>query len=195
MRGVAFVIVAVVLCACQTRDPYVAAPAMWRSGNWQIEKQVDRITGVPVPSAINTTPDSSNSFAEKPGNASLQLTCFESQPMVRFSFLFKVGSDKNSFLGYRFDDKPGHDNVDVRFLQQHMQVVIENKAEIVKFVNELAESKVLVMRIRSLNAGRTTAEFKLDGAQAAIENGFIGCPLATPAPPAPNTNKKRGAKV
>ncbi|MGL5167968.1 MAG: hypothetical protein ACRC9K_18950 [Afipia sp.] len=195
MRGVAFVIVAVVLGACRTRDPYVVAPATTTSGNWQIEKQVDRVTGVPAPSAIVMTRNASNSYAEDPGNASLQLTCFDAQPMVRISFPFKVGSDTNSIFGYRFDEKPGHDNVNVRFLQQYKTVVIEDKTEIMKFVNELAGSDVLLMRIRSINAGRTTAEFKLDGAQAAIEAGFAGCPLTPPAAPKPDTKKKRGAKV
>ena len=37
-----------------------------------------------------------------------------------------------------------------------------------QFVGELATSSVLYVRIRSLNAGRTAAEFKVDGAPAAI---------------------------
>jgi hypothetical protein len=56
VRSVAFAMMTVLLCAnlgtvlgaCQMRDPYVAAPATATSGNWKIERQVDRITGVPV---------------------------------------------------------------------------------------------------------------------------------------------------
>jgi hypothetical protein len=175
------------------RDPYVAAPATVTSGNWKIERQVDRITGVPVPSAMLMIDNASNSFADYARPASMQLTCFEGKPLVRFAFEFKVGTDTNSVLGYRFDEKPGHDNVAARFLQEYRTVVIEDRAAVATFAAELATSSVLVIRVRSLNAGRTTAEFKLDGAPAAIEAAFAGCPLTTPSPPQPLSKKKRGA--
>lgn len=195
MRGVAFVMMAMVLGACATPDPYVANPATTTSGNWKIEKQVDRITGVPVPSAMLVIDNASNSFAEYARPASMQLTCFEGKPMVRFAFEFKVGTDPNSIIGYRFDEKPGHDNVAARFLQEYRTVVIEDRAAVAAFANELATSSVLIIRIRSLAAGRTTAEFKLDGAPAAIEAAFAGCPLTPPAVQQPAAKKKRGAKV
>lgn len=193
MRGRAFAVIAVLLCvtlgACAGRDPYVAEPATTTSGNWKIERQVDRITGVPVPSAMVIIQNASNSFAAQASPASMQLTCFDGKPLVRFAFSFKVGTDANSILGYRFDEKPGHDNVPARFLQDYRTVVIEDRAAIATFADELGISAMLIMRVRSLNAGRTTAEFKLDGAPAAIEAAFAGCPL-TPSP-APDTKKKR----
>lgn len=181
------------LAACASPDPYVVNPATTTSGNWKIEKQVDRITGVAVPSAMIVIPNASNSFVDYAKPGSMQLTCFEGKPLVRFAFEFKVGTDTNSVFGYRFDEKPGHDNVPARFLQEYKTVVIEDRAEVVKFANELAASGTLVIRVRSLNAGRTTAEFKLDGAPAAVEAAFAGCPLTAPAPP--ETKKKRGAKA
>lgn len=197
MRRVAFAVMSVGLCAalaaCISPDPYVANPATTTSGNWKIEKQIDRITGVPVPSAMLIIDNASNSFADTAKPASMQLTCFDGKPMVRFAFDFKVGTDPNSTIGYRFDEKPGHDNIAARFLQEYRTVVIEDRPAVVTFVNELASSRVLVIRIRSLAAGRTTAEFKLDGGPAAIEAAFAGCPLTQPAPP--ETKKKRGAKV
>ncbi|MBN9593934.1 MAG: hypothetical protein J0G36_01145 [Afipia sp.] len=198
MRCRAFAMMAVLcaglsagLGACAARDPYVATPATTTSGNWKIEKQTDRITGAPVPSAMLIINNASNTFADYAQPASMQLTCFDGKPMVRFAFEFKVGTDPNSTLGYRFDEKPGHDNIAARFLQEYRTVVIEDRAAVTTFVNELAMSNMLVIRIRSLAAGRTTAEFKLDGAPAAIEAAFAGCPLtpATPAPP--ETRKKR----
>ncbi|MES2752622.1 MAG: hypothetical protein V4661_14735 [Pseudomonadota bacterium] len=181
------------LGGCAGRDPYVAAPASTPSGNWKIERQIDRITGVPVPAAINVIDNASNSFADRPRPASMQLTCFDGKPLVRFAFEFKVGSDTNSILGYRFDEKPGRDNVGgVRFLQEHKTVVIEDRAAVATFVGDLNGSNTLLIRIRSLNAGRTTAEFKLDGSPAAIEAAFAGCP-PTP-PPAPTEKPQRRAK-
>ncbi len=202
MRRIAFAVMAVSLCAglsvilgaCAGRDPYVATPATTTSGNWKIERQVDRVTGVPVPSAMIVIPNASNSFADYAKSASMQLTCFDGKPIVRFAFEFKVGTDPNSTLGYRFDEKPGHDNVAARFLQEYRTVVIEDHAAVATFANELATSNMLVIRIRSLAAGRTTADFKLDGATAAIEAAFAGCPLTQPAP-LPAAKKKRGAKV
>ncbi|CAN5206828.1 hypothetical protein BH10PSE11_BH10PSE11_15640 [soil metagenome] len=146
MRRIAFAVMAVSLCAglgailgaCAGRDPYVAEPATTTSGNWKIEKQVDRVTGVPVPSAMLIINNASNSFADYAKPASMQLTCFDGKPMVRFAFEFKVGTDPNSTLGYRFDEKPGHDNVAARFLQEYRTVVIEDHAAVAAFANELA---------------------------------------------------------
>jgi len=179
---------------CAGRDPYVATPATTTSGNWKIEKQEDRITGVPVPSAMLIIPNASNTFTDFAKPASMQLTCFEGKPMVRFAFEFKVGADTNSTLGYRFDEKPGHDNVPAYFLQEYRTVVINDTPEVVRFIGEMQGSNILVMRVRSLSAGRTTAEFKLDGASAAIDAAFAGCPLTAPAPP-PAPKKKRGARA
>jgi hypothetical protein len=181
MRGVASVGLAVLLGACAARDSYVAAPANTASGAWKIERQVDRITGTPVPSAIIVIDNASNSFADRPRPASLQLTCFDGKPLVRFAFDFKVGTEGNAMLGYRFDERPGRDNAAARFLQEHRTVVIEDRAEIARFVGELADARSLVIRIRSLSSGRTTAEFKVEGAPAAIEAAFAGCPVTLPA--------------
>lgn len=179
MRCIAFVTIALALGACATRDPYVTASNTTPSGNWKIERQTDRITGMPVASAQVSTDTSSNSLDEKVRSAGLQLTCFDKNPIVRFTFDFKIGSDKNSLLGYRFDDKPGHDNVESRILVGYKVIVIEDKAEVARFVSELANANALTVRIRSLNAGRSIAEFKVDGAPAAIEAALAACPAVT----------------
>jgi hypothetical protein len=103
------------------------------------------------------------------------------KPVVKFGFDFKIGTNLNSILGYRFDEKPGHE-IGGRFLQNSSAVVIEDPAEVSQFVGELGTSSVLYVRIRSLNAGRTTAEFKVDGAPAAIASVLAGCPIKPPAP-------------
>ncbi len=133
MRGVSFVMVALgliaPLCACASRDPYVTASNTITSGNWKVEQQTDKITGAPIGSAQLVTPVSSNSADSKVRPATLQLTCFDKTPVVRFSFEFKIGTDKNSIVGYRFDDKPGRDNVESRILSDHTVVVIEDGAK------------------------------------------------------------------
>jgi hypothetical protein len=167
---------ATLLSACVTaRDPVVTTAGATPSGNWRIERQVDRITGAPLSSALLMT-RGSNTAVAVPQPAMLQLLCFKEQPLVRFSFDFKVGSNRNSVLGYRFDAKPGRE-VEARFLQDSKAVVIEDKADVAQFVDELRTSDVLYIRIRSLNAGRTAAEFHLDGAPAAVEAAFARCRL------------------
>jgi hypothetical protein len=162
------------------RDPIVYSAQTAPVGNWRIERQVDRITGAPIASALLVT-RASNSAVAFPQPAMLQLLCFKDQPTVRLSFEFKVGSTRNSVLGYRFDEKPGHE-IEARFLNDFKTVVIEAPAEVARFAAELATSNVLYVRIRSLGSGRSSAEFQLAGAPAAIEAGFAGCPVKAGPP-------------
>jgi hypothetical protein len=178
MRWIALVGVALLLGACA--DPYVSNTANTiSSGEWKIERQSDRVTGNAIASALLRTRNSSHSGEDYTQPSLLQLTCFERNPVVRFSFEFKIGSDKNSALGYRFDDKPGRDNVESRILIGYTVVVIEDKTAVAQFIDELVNSSMLYVRIRSLNAGRTTAEFRVAGAAAAVQAALAECP-ATP---------------
>ena len=63
-----------------------------------------------------------------------------------------MGSERNSFLGYRFDENPGHET-NARFVASASTVIIEDDKEVAEFVRELATAKVLYIRIRSFNAG------------------------------------------
>jgi hypothetical protein len=103
-------------------------------------------------------------------------------------------SSPASTASNRFDERPGHDNVDARFLHEHRTVVIEDGAEIARFVDELATANNLLIRARSLNAGRTSAEFKIDGAPKAITAAFATCPPPPLAAPS-SAKTKRGAKA
>jgi hypothetical protein len=177
VRTAAGLVAVLVLGACVTRDPAVSTSNATPSGNWKIERQIDRITGAPLPSAQLMTRTSSNSGAPSQRPAGLQLTCFETRPLVRMSFEFKIGSDANTVLGYRFDEKPGRDNVAARILPGYQVIVIEDRAAVTDFINDLNGARQLYVRIRSLNAGRTTAEFDLDGSATAVQAAFAGCPL------------------
>jgi hypothetical protein len=174
------VLPALILCAC-ARDPFVTQAGAVRSGDWRIERQADRVTGKPISSALLVTRKGSSASALYPQVASLQLSCFVDHPVIKFSFESKVGTNLNSFLGYRFDEKPGHE-IGARFVADSSAVVIEDQAEVAQFVRELATSSVLYVRTRSLNADRTSAEFNVDGAPAAIDAAFAGCPVTEPAP-------------
>ncbi len=168
------------LAACAGRDPVVTTSDTVPSGDWRIERQVDRITGAPIASAMLTAP-SSHSGDAFPKRAMLQLTCFNKAPLVRFSFEVKTGTTRNAELGYRFDDKPGHE-LAARFLNDDKVAVIEDGAEVTQFVGELATAKQLYLRIRSLSFGRTSAEFNVAGAPAAIAATTATCPAVIEAP-------------
>jgi hypothetical protein len=180
VRIVAFVVLMSALGGC-ARDPYVTASGETTSGNWRIAHQTDRVTGAELPSASIRAP-ASNTYVDFPKPSMMQITCFEKTPLVRFAFEFKIGPDKNTILGYRFDDKPGHDNVESRVLTGEAAIVIDDKTAIAQFINELGGARKLYVRIRSLNLGRTTAEYALDGSAAAMQAALAGCPLQATEP-------------
>jgi hypothetical protein len=169
------------------RDPYVAGSPV-TSSNWRIDRQTDRITAAPVSSSQLFTANGSHSGEPYAKPASIQLMCFENKPVVRFAFEFKIGSDKNTFMGYRFDDKPGRDNAESRVLYGQQMIVIEERAAVAQFVADMAGSSSLYVRIRSLTNGRTTAEFKLDGSDAAVQTAYADCPIAPDPAPARRTS-------
>lgn len=163
------------LAAC-TGDPYVYGGKTRIAGHWRIELQPDRITGAPISSAQITTIHVSNGGIPYPPMASLQLLCFKEQPAVLIKFKFKVGSTRNAEMGYRFDDKPGHEPT-VRIVEDYKSLVIEDKDEVAHFVSEMTTANVLYLRIRALNALRTSAEFQIDGAPEAIAAAYASCPI------------------
>jgi hypothetical protein len=164
------------------RDPYVTSAGEFTSGDWRISQQKDRVTGANLPS-VALMAQASNTYNDFPKPSMMQMTCFDGKPLVRFSFEWKIGADVNTTLGYRFDDKPGRDNVPgVRFMQDERMVVIEETSDVVQFVNDLRESRLLYLRIRSITQGRTTAEYKLDGSEPAVRSAFADCPLPAVAP-------------
>jgi hypothetical protein len=173
-RIIPALVLALPLGGCM-RDPYVSTSSVVTSGQWKIDRISDRVTGAPISSA-NATAMASSAAVVFPKPVGLQLLCFIDSPVISFKFEFKVGSERNSFLGYRFDENPGHET-NARFVASANTVIIEDDREVAEFIRELATAKVLYIRIRSFNAGRTTAEFKVDGAPAAIAAAYATCPV------------------
>ena len=183
---------ALLLLAACARDPFVSVTTAntTPAGEWRIERQVDRITGAPISNAILMSSRVSNANLLFAPPARMNLACFKEHPAVIIAFAFKIGSTRNAELGYRFDDKPGHEPR-VRFVDDYKTVIIEDAHEVAQFVNDLATSDGLYVRVRSLNAARTSAEFKVAGAPAAIAAAFAGCPL-TPGARASASSPGRG---
>ena len=181
---------ALALSACTARDPLVEARTGAVAGSkWQIERAIDRITNARVSSALIHTRTVANSLIAFPPPAAMQLTCFKGGPIVRLTFAFKVGSTRNAQLGYTFDQNPGREP-DVRFVEGAKNVVIEDPEEVARFAAGLAGAKTLYVRIRSLNVGRTSAEFDVAGAPPAIAAAYEDCP-----PPKAGDPKARDPKA
>jgi hypothetical protein len=184
------------LAACAGHDSYVNVTAAntTSAGEWRIEKWLDRITGAPISSAFVVTNRVSNSNIIVPPTVKLQLACFKEHAAVIIAFGFKIGSTRNAEVGYRFDDKPGHEPR-VRIVEDYKTALIEDPIEVAQFISELTPANALLIRIRSFTGGRTTADFKVAGAPAAIAAAYAGCPLTGSArtsalPPAPEPDKE-----
>lgn len=168
MRAFGPVLLASALCACVTDDASIQRTAPTQSsGAWRIEQGIDRITGVPAPKAWITTTKTTYTRTSTHWPATLALTCFDKQPIVRIVFKFKIGSNKNAKIAYRFDETPGHD-AEATILLDYKTILIDDKAAVRRFMEELAGANVLLVGVNSLFAGRATAEFPVAGALAAI---------------------------
>lgn len=178
------------LCGCAGGN--IGTP-LQGGGEWKVEQRADRVADQPIQSAVLVT-KSRNVKADRnstaPQNASLQLLCFDGDPVVRFYFTHEVGSDRNSRLTYKFDNKPAA-KPNARILQDFQTVMLEDKKDVAIFTNDLRNAKKLDITVSGLVSGNTVAEFNVEGAVAAIEASYKNCPL--PAPPAPRAGG-RGKK-
>ena len=83
-------------------------------------------------------------------------------------FAFQIGSKADSEIVYRFDDKPAQP-IDARILRGLKIFVIEDKTEVKQFLGGLATANALYFEISSLDKGRTSAEFRVAGAQRGVD--------------------------
>jgi hypothetical protein len=187
-------VVALWLGAC-TRDPYVGTyfgggPAKW-AGKWRVATLTDRVTAAPFAAAVLDTRNSSNSEVTFPQPATMEVACFRNKPIIRFAFAFKIGTTRNAEFAYRFDDKPGR-VADARITLDHTFLVVEDEGAVRLFINEMTGSQTLYMHVRTINAGRSSAEFELEGARIAVDAALAGCPVKPTATP-PRTAKLSAA--
>lgn len=187
MRAILLIGLALAAGACVTRDASVQLTAPpTSSGAWKIEQRIDRISGEPAPVASIITSRTTFTWTSNFYAAGIELACFEKRPVIRIVFGHRIGSKKNSNVAYRFDEKPGREP-EARILPDYKTIVIDDKAEVARFIEDLASANLLLVRVNSLFAGRATAEFRVQGAPPAIETITAGCPL-------PNASKRTAAR-
>lgn len=182
MRFVFVIVLALLLGACATGEtPPTEAATVEKpdTGHWKFTHRNDPITGAPV--AVAWIKISEYYFIGGQYESELALGCFKGQPVVRFLFNQKIGSDKTGAIAYRFDENPGHD-VKARFFARAGVIVIEDKAEVAQFAKELATAEFLRVRITALTARRFTEKFPVHGGAHAIEAAYANCPLPAGQP-------------
>ena len=188
MRGWA-VVVAILVSGC-AGDPVTSPLQVYRVvGNWQFETTTDRTTGQPLSGAMLPARSThSDEFFTK--EALLQLMCFRNEPVVRFAFELKIGSERNMEFSYRFDERPGR-QANVHVSRGNAVATIEDADDVRTFIDDMRPSKKLYVLIRTLNAGRSTVEFDLEGAPQAIAQAYALCPIKPPEPPKPPARRRR----
>ncbi len=165
---------ALALGACVTNAPPTQKLS---AGEWRIEGRTDRVADKPSFTAVNVT--RSRNAGVNPLElqlATLQLLCFDNAPVVRLHFSHSVGSNRNSRLSYRFDQNPGRD-VEARILRDYKTIVIEDRDDVISFINEMRTASSLIVQVHSLATSMSSADFKVGGAPAAIDAAYAGCPL------------------
>jgi hypothetical protein len=170
------------LTACESIGPthrHRGPPA-----GWQIKSDVDPISGRATPTASLWTEEVMFANPRHEAPAVLQLMCLDGRPVARLAFHLRVGAERNSTFAYRFDQRPGHEST-ATFQSDNKTVVIDDRAEMKRFMDELATSNILFVRARSPVRGDTTAEFRVSGAPAAIQAVMTACK------PAPSDQRKR----
>ena len=150
------------------------------TGKWKFERSNDPVSGMQVTKAWLMI-ERTNFLSGETVAGAVQLMCFRHQPVVRFSFSVKIGTDKTAALAYRFDDNPGRD-VSARFFARPQIIVVDNNAEVAQFVNELARAQTLYLRISTLTVGDIRAKFPVHGAPYALEAAYSQCPIDTGKP-------------
>jgi hypothetical protein len=148
----------------------------WASGG--TEHHTDRITSTPISNSFLVTRHVSYTPMLFPPPASLRLQCSKGQPSVVLAFGFKIGSTRNAEVAYRFDQKPGH-SPRMRIVDDHKTILIQDSKEVTRFVDEMATSEDLYLRIRAFTAPRTSAEFKVAGSAPMVAAAYANCPLNT----------------
>lgn len=148
----------------------------YRSGEWAIVGKIDRVSDKPnYVAGLLTRSRSARAEPFELELANLRLLCFANAPVVYLKFENKVGANRNSRLSYRFDQNPGRD-VNVRILRDYKTIVIENQDDVVRFVDEMRTANTLIVQVFSLTEFMSTADFKVEGAQTAIDAVYAGCP-------------------
>jgi hypothetical protein len=167
------------------------------AGEWKVEQRADRVADKPVQSAVliarSRNANASVQSPVTPQLASLQLLCFDGDPVVRFHFTVDVGSNRNSRLTYKVNNSPAR-RPNARILQDFQTIMIEDKKDVAQFATDLRGARRLDVTVTALVNGMTVVDFNVEGAPAAIDAAFATCPLPAPQVSGGDLRVARGAR-
>ncbi|MBS7741438.1 MULTISPECIES: hypothetical protein [unclassified Chelatococcus] len=163
MRVFAAIAGALLLAGCQTAGQSDATVS-----DWKIEQKQDEISGKVRTNISATTVKVDLTSHSGIHAAVLGLSCTKGAPSIMVYYDWPVGTTNNAAISYRFDDAPG---VDVKnFRMMNLQaVVIDNKAEVSKFLSQLPTARTLYFRVSSPVAGQSNALFGVRGGSMALD--------------------------
>ncbi len=159
---------ALVLGLCAVAASFIPRATAESYGDWQVTTKVDSVTGAKILSVRLEARKTAHDGLFLPPDALLQLGCLKNHPLIHVSFAFQIGSKGDFEISYRFDEQPAQP-VDARILRGLRIMVIEDNKEVAKFIEGLAAANALYLVVSSLDKGRTSAEFRVAGAQTPIE--------------------------
>lgn len=167
-RFLSAVILALLPSACAGSNLLKGTASAESSGDWQITAKVDDVAKTKALNIKLEARKTAHDGLFLPPDAVLQLVCLKNQPLIHVMFAFQIGSKADSEIVYRFDEKPVQP-VEARILRGLKIFVIEDKTEVKQFLGGLATANALYVVISSLDKGRTSAEFRVAGAQRGID--------------------------
>lgn len=153
---------------CLGRGPPSTPAEAASSGDWQITQKVDSVTGSKLTNVLLRSSKTTHDGLMFAPNAVMQFVCLKGRPLIHLMFGFQIGSKADTEVSYRFDEGPAQP-VQPRILRGLQIAVIENKAEVAEFLRALPTANALYLVVNSLAEGRTSAEFRVSGAQAAVD--------------------------
>jgi hypothetical protein len=163
-----FVVLGVLVGVSFERDIFIATAQAESSGDWQITAKVDEAAKTKVLNVKVEARKTTHDRLVLPPDALLQLVCLKDKPLIHVMFAFQIGSKADSEIVYRFDEGPMQ-RIEPRILRGLKIFVIEKKAEVTQFLAGLATANALYLQISSLDKGGTSAQFRVAGAQPAID--------------------------
>ena len=91
-RFLSAVVLSALLGVCAGSNPLVGTAGAKSSGDWQITKEIDSVTGAKILNMKIEARKTAHDGLFLPPDALLQLGCLKNQPLIHVMFAFQIGS-------------------------------------------------------------------------------------------------------
>jgi hypothetical protein len=139
------------------------------------EEQRDKITDVPIYVGYVHTLQTSIAGSSELDVATVLVYCVGPEPAIEFRRGHPAAGSKNLNVAFRFEGQPGH-NTKARYLNRTEQRTTD-VSDVRLFLDGLAKSSRLYVRVTSDLYGISSASFKLRGGTEIVERLRKACPV------------------